>query len=81
MSDSELPELPLAAQLEALLFVSAEPVAPAELSAALEITVKQVEVGLLDLEASLTRRGLCLQRHGGTVQLTTAPSLAANIVW
>jgi len=86
MSDSEqIPEqtieteLPLAVKLEALLFVAAEPVATAQLAAALDISASVVERGLNELDASLLSRGLRLQRHAGRVQLTTAPELAELI--
>jgi segregation and condensation protein B len=80
MSESEKPAaLGLAGALEALLFVSAEPVAPPQLAAALELTVAEVETGLQALERDLVGRGLRLQRHGGRVQLTTAPELAERV--
>lgn len=72
-------ELSLSAQLEALLFVSGEPVAVAQLAAALDVAPSVVERGLNELDASLSARGLKLQRHAGRVQLTTAPQLAELI--
>jgi segregation and condensation protein B len=69
-------ELSLAAKIEALLFVSAEPVPVAQLSQALDVTVSVVERGLKELDETLTTRGLRLQRNAGRVQLTTAPELA-----
>ncbi|MBN2385946.1 MAG: SMC-Scp complex subunit ScpB [Anaerolineales bacterium] len=79
MSDSENPALDLPARLEALLFVSAEPVTPGQLAAALEVSTAAVEQGLQALEGELQTRGLRLQRHGGRVQLTTAPEAAELI--
>jgi segregation and condensation protein B len=77
MSDSEYPTTPdLPAALEALLFVSAEPVAPQQLATALELTVLEVEQGLQQLDIELQGRGLRLQRHSGRVQLTTAAEMA-----
>jgi segregation and condensation protein B len=69
-------ELSLSAKLEALLFVSGEPVAAAQLAAALDVAPSVIERGLNELDASLSTRGLRLQRHAGRVQLTTAPQLA-----
>ncbi len=69
-------ELPLSVQVEAMLFVAAEPVTPAQLAAALDVAISVVERGLNELDASLAGRGLRLQRHAGRVQLTTAPELA-----
>lgn len=72
-------ELSLSAKLEALLFVSGEPVAAAQLAAALDVAPSVIERGLNELDASLSTRGLKLQRHAGRVQLTTAPQLAELI--
>lgn len=69
-------ELSLAAQLEALLFVSGEPVAIAQLATALDVASSVIERGLNELDALLSSRGLRLQRQAGRVQLTTAPQLA-----
>ena len=72
-------ELPLSVKLEAILFVAAEPVATGQLAAALDVSSSVIERGLNELDASLTDRGLRLQRHAGRVQLTTAPQLAEVI--
>ncbi len=72
-------ELPLSEKLEALLFVAAEPVTTSQLAEALDVSASVVERGLNELDASLTSRGLRLQRHAGRVQLTTAPQLAELI--
>ncbi|MCI0551701.1 MAG: SMC-Scp complex subunit ScpB [Anaerolineae bacterium] len=72
-------DLPLAVKLEALLFVAAEPVATAQLATALDVAPSVIERGLNELNASLSSRGLRLQRHAGRVQLTTAPQLAELI--
>jgi segregation and condensation protein B len=72
-------ELSLSVKLEALLFVAAEPVTPAQLATALDVAPSVIERGLHELEASLATRGLRLQRHAGRVQLTTAPQLAELI--
>lgn len=69
-------ELSLAAKIEAMLFVSAEPVPVQQLSQALDVAASVVERGLRELEDSLQTRGLRLQRNAGRVQLTTAPQLA-----
>jgi len=79
MSESPTPDLPLAVNLEALLFVAAEPVTPTQLAAALDVTLSVIERGLKELEESLVGRGVRLQRHGGRVQLTTAAELAEVI--
>jgi segregation and condensation protein B len=79
MSELTPPDLPLAVQLEALLFVAAEPVTIAQLSTALDVTNSVIERGLKELEDSIARRGIRLQRHAGRVQLTTAAELAEPI--
>ena len=79
MSENEKDDLPLAVQIEGLLFVAAEPVATAHLAEALDVAPSMVEAALQELEAQLQTRGLRLQRHSGRVQLTTAPQLAATI--
>ena len=77
MSESENPNtLDIPAALEALLFVSAEPVAPLQLAIVLDLSVSEVEQGLQQLDDELRGRGLRLQRHSGRVQLTTAPEMA-----
>jgi segregation and condensation protein B len=80
MSESEnQTPLDIPAALEALMFVSAEPVQPSQLAAALEISTSAVEQALDQLNGELITRGLRLQRHGGRVQLTTAPEMAETI--
>ncbi len=80
MSESEkstVADIPAA--IEALLFVSADPVTPSQISVVLELSTSAVEQGLQQLEIELQTRGLHLQRHGGRVQLTTAPQFAEVI--
>jgi segregation and condensation protein B len=69
----------LSSRLEALLFVAPGPVSPAQLAAALEVSQAEVEKGLTELESGYSLRGLRLQHHAGSVQLTTAPELAPII--
>ncbi|MDP2777858.1 MAG: SMC-Scp complex subunit ScpB [Anaerolineales bacterium] len=82
MSDSQSisnTELSLAAKIEAMLFISAEPVPVGQLAAALDVTPSVVERGLIELDESLLGRGLRVQRNAGRVQLTTAPELASLV--
>lgn len=72
-------ELTLAARIEAMLFVSAEPVPLAQLATALDVNSTVVERGLKELENALANRGLRLQKHTGRVQMTTAPELASLV--
>lgn len=79
MSENQTSEMPLAAQVECLLFVAAEAVAPSQLAEALDVSVSSIEVALNELETALSKRGLRLQRNSGRVQLTTAPELAGAV--
>lgn len=78
MSDESLPktDLDLSARLEALLFVAPGAVSYSQLAAALEISTREVEAGLAELEAFYAGRGLRVQRHAGRVQLTSSPEVA-----
>lgn len=69
----------LPTMLEALLFVSPEPVSPSSLASALELPIAVIEVGLAQLDDELKGRGLRLQKHAGRYQLTTAPEMAVQI--
>ena len=83
MSESQSPstqnDLSLAAKIEALLFVSAEPVPLAQLASVLDVNPTVVERALKELEQALGSRGLRLQRNAGRVQMTTAAELAPLI--
>ncbi len=79
MAENDGRQASLAAQIEGVLFVAAEPVSTAELAEALQISPSLVEAGLKELEMALTPRGLRLQRHAGRFQLTTAPELAESV--
>jgi segregation and condensation protein B len=65
----------LARILEALLFLSPEPVPPADLAAAVEVDETEVAEAIAELEASYApgSRGLILQRVAGGLTLATDP--------
>jgi segregation and condensation protein B len=67
------------ARLEALLFVSPAPASLAQLSEALAVPADHVERALKALAAERAQSGIRLQRHGGRVQLTSAPEFAAEV--
>jgi segregation and condensation protein B len=71
--------LPLLAQVEALLFVAPEPVSPYQLSTILDETQRAVQTCLEELEEQYRERGIRLQWHDGKVQLTSAPESAEII--
>jgi segregation and condensation protein B len=69
-------ELSLEARLEALLFVAPGFTSLGQMSAALAVTPRQVEKGLEALEASLSERGIRIQKHRGELRLISAPETA-----
>ena len=71
--------LQLSARLEALLFAAPASVSVAQLAEACELTLPEVEKGLLELEERCRQGGLRLQRHQGRIQLTTAPEAASLV--
>jgi segregation and condensation protein B len=80
---TELLALSLEARIEALLFVAPGAVTPAQLVAALDVPLTDVEQGLANLRSRYENRpaeyGLRLQRHQGRVQLTSTPQAATDI--
>jgi segregation and condensation protein B len=71
----------MAAAIEALLFVSAEPLAMGDLRRALAIRQATLDWALDSLGRALSegRRGIRLQRHDGVVRLVSAPEMALYI--
>jgi segregation and condensation protein B len=69
----------LIASVEALLFVSAEPVSPTHLATIIEISPVEVQELLESLQENYRGRGIRLQWHAGKVQLTSAPEKAELI--
>jgi segregation and condensation protein B len=79
MSENDMSGVPLSVQLEALLFVAAEPVPLTQLAEVLDVNPTMVEAALKELETTLESTGLRLQRYSGRFQLTTAPQLSETI--
>jgi segregation and condensation protein B len=69
------------AQLEAILFIAANPVAVSQLAELFNISQDEVNEGLnyLKLNYESQGRGLAIEIHAGRVQLTTAPQMARII--
>jgi segregation and condensation protein B len=63
----------LARIVEALLFLSPDPVALADLAAACEATPDEVQEAIGELEAALADRGIVLRRVAGGYALATDP--------
>ena len=71
----------LAKILEALLFVSGEPVQLGAVARALEVTELEVSAAADELASDYdyNRRGICLKRFGSHIQLSTRPDYAPQI--
>ncbi len=68
--------LSLSALVEAILFVSPEPITAAQISSLLELTPREVKNALEELEALYQGRGIRLQYHKKKIQITSAPEAA-----
>ena len=77
--DDRIGGLTVMACVESLLFVADATVTVARLAEALEVEEEGVERALAELEQSYVGRGLCLQRGGNRVQLTTVPQSARHV--
>ena len=69
----ESEKLSIEARLEALLFVAPGATTVKQLAESLQITPKQVEGALKNLEANYAERGFRLQRNKNELRLTSAP--------
>lgn len=71
----------LAKIIEAILFVSGEPVQLGAVARALEVTELEVSAAAdeLAIDYDYNRRGICLKRFGSHIQLSTRPDYAPQI--
>lgn len=70
-------QISITACIEAILFVAAMPVSPAQLAQTIGCSIDNIQAGLLELEKKLNNgHGITLQRFEGKVQITTAPAYA-----
>ena len=71
----------LAKIIEAILFVSGEPVQLGAVARALELTELEVSAAADELASDYdyNRRGICLKRFGSHIQLSTRPDYAPQI--
>ena len=69
-------DLSLSALVEAILFVSPEPISAAQISTLLELTPREVKNALEELELHYQGRGIRLQYHKKKIQITSAPEAA-----
>ena len=72
-------ELPLAAQVEAVLFVAERPVMVSELAKLLRVSPDAIEDALAQLAARYVDCGLHVQRQGDALQLASHPRGAAVV--
>ncbi len=68
--------LSVSALVEAILFVSPEPISAAQISTLLELTPREVKNALEELESHYQGRGIRLQYHKKKIQITSAPEAA-----
>ncbi len=79
-SDSDQKQsLDLTALVEAILFVSPEPINAKQIGTLLDVTPRVVKTAFEELNELYTGRGIRLQHHNGKVQITSAPE-AAHII-
>jgi len=79
-SDSDQKQsLDLAALVEAILFVSPEPISANQIGTLLDVTPRVVKNAFDELDALYSGRGIRLQYHNGKVQITSAPEAASVI--
>ena len=69
-------DLSLSALVEAILFVSPEPITAAQISTLLALTPREVKNALDELESHYQGRGIRLQYHKNKIQITSAPEAA-----
>lgn len=70
----------LVAGIEAILFISGSPVMVSHLADTFEVSTKDVENALTELEQDLINgRGIRMQRYSGRIQLTSSPEFSEVI--
>lgn len=77
-ADDWVGDAELDATIEALLLVATEPATAPELARGSGMTLPDVQASILRLE-SRTDRGWIVQRHGDTIQISTAPRFAEHV--
>jgi segregation and condensation protein B len=76
-SDSKkLPKLELTALVEAILFVTPEPISANQIASLLDISPRLVKNSFNELDQLYAGRGIRLQYHNNRVQITSAPEAA-----
>jgi len=70
------PELELTALVEAILFVSPEPISANQIGSLLNIPPREIKNAFSELDQLYQNRGIRLQFHKNKVQITSAPEAA-----
>jgi segregation and condensation protein B len=71
------PELGLTALVEAILFVSPEPISAQQIGSLLDLSPREIKNAFAELEQLYQNRGIRLQFHKNKVQITSAPEAAS----
>jgi segregation and condensation protein B len=72
----EKQELEISALVEAILFVSPEPLSADQIANILETTPRLVKIALEEINSQYEGRGIRLQYHKKKIQITSAPEAA-----
>ena len=75
-SSEKKQDLELNALVEAILFVSPEPLSADQIANLLETTPRLIKKALEEIDALYDKRGIRLQYHKSKIQITTAPEAA-----
>jgi segregation and condensation protein B len=70
------PQLELTALVEAILFVSPEPISANQIGSLLDLPPREIKNAFDELEVLYANRGIRLQFHNNKVQITSAPEAA-----
>ena len=70
------PELGLTALVEAILFVSPEPISANQIASLLDVSPREIKNAFTELDQAYLNRGIRLQYHKSRVQITSAPEAA-----
>ena len=73
------PELELTALVEAILFVSPEPISANQIGSLLDIPPREIKNAFSELDQLYQNRGIRLQYHKNKVQITSAPEAAPTL--
>ena len=73
----EKPQLSLVALVEAILFVSPEPLNANQIGNLLDVSPREVKIAIQELDLLYSDRGIRLQHHNNKFQITSAPEAAA----